>query len=503
MKDKAALLFAAILVAGLLFPRVFGPSPLGAQSPLDVETSEPVHLDPAVAVQQLVRARLESDFAAIQAFRPGYGFWEHIFTIPDGSVAYGSAVDGRLIAVFPSNGDWSRDAAWEEPELAVALAGTRLASNLTRRRDEVVSLLDPVTGPLVHNPTRGAFVSPNVARYGSFLAEWGAIYERFGVPAEIGLAQAMIESGFNPTVRSEARAIGFCQWLDRNWNELKRLSPTVIEAHNQTTQAAYCAAYLTILTAKYGSFIPALSEHHAGGTNVGRALINGDRLGGQDVREQYFIGAAFALDLREISTDRYREVVRTYGPRSFRYTEMVFGNAGRILGLTDSVAQDSIFAIRAGRNIPIEEVVRRTGLTTDEVRRFNPALLRQVPAGANLYLPFPMDELGRDVTFWHGAPSPEFAAVLEDLFRLGAPVALWDDPGFERILRDLQTRFRETGTEEGGVMATMLAFVMNETYRSGRGAQLDEFRTSTRILRLFEEGVAERANVRAAATLAR
>ena len=32
-------------------------------------------------------------------------------------------------------------------------------------------------------------------RYGRFLQEWSAIYERFGVPAELGLAQAVIESG--------------------------------------------------------------------------------------------------------------------------------------------------------------------------------------------------------------------------------------------------------------------------------------------------------------------
>jgi hypothetical protein len=36
---------------------------------------------------------------------------------------------------------------------------------------------------------------------------------------------------------------------------------------------------LSILAAKYGSFIPALSEHNAGGTNVRRALIIGEQLG--------------------------------------------------------------------------------------------------------------------------------------------------------------------------------------------------------------------------------
>jgi hypothetical protein len=37
----------------------------------------------------------------------------------------------------------------------------------------------------------------------------------------------------------------------------------------------------------YGSYLPALSEHHSGGVNVGRVVINGERLGGADAREQY------------------------------------------------------------------------------------------------------------------------------------------------------------------------------------------------------------------------
>ena len=75
-----------------------------------------------------------------------------------------------------------------------------LPSRLSRRREQVVRLLEPAVGPVVHNPTRGMFLLPNAERYGSFLDQWGAIYERFGVPAEIGLAQAVIESGLNGRV---------------------------------------------------------------------------------------------------------------------------------------------------------------------------------------------------------------------------------------------------------------------------------------------------------------
>jgi len=253
----------------------------GVQSDLASTLSESsVGAPPAQMAMQFSRARLEADTLAVASSRPAFPFWQNVFTIPDGRIIFGSAKDGRLLAVFPTEGDWARDVVWEDPTLAGLLDGQRLPSQLSDRRARVIQLLEPTTGPLVHNPTRGRFLSPHAARYGSFLGEWGAIYERFGVPAEVGLAQAILESGLNGRAQSSATALGFCQFLRRNWDFLNRLTPTVIEAYNQTTQAPYCAAYLTILATMYGSFIPALSEHHAGGVNVGRTTINGARLGG-------------------------------------------------------------------------------------------------------------------------------------------------------------------------------------------------------------------------------
>ena len=142
-------------------------------------------------------ARRRADFAAMQAFRPGYAFWQHVFTIPDGSIAFGSAVDGRLLATFPAKGVWTRQAVWGDPAIARILDGQRLAPKLSERREQVALLLEGAAGPVLHNSTRGDALLTNAARYGPFLAEWGAIYERFGVPAEIGLAQVIFESGLN------------------------------------------------------------------------------------------------------------------------------------------------------------------------------------------------------------------------------------------------------------------------------------------------------------------
>ena len=42
-------------------------------------------------VRQEMQARLQGDLDALTRFRPGYGFWRYVYSIPDGSIAFGSA----------------------------------------------------------------------------------------------------------------------------------------------------------------------------------------------------------------------------------------------------------------------------------------------------------------------------------------------------------------------------------------------------------------------------
>ena len=458
-----------------------------------IEEDEPI---PVTSFER-TRVRLAADLEALDTFRPSYPFWQHIFTIPDGHVAFGSKTDGRLLVTFPSRGDWRRNGDWADESLANALSGRGLPRRIRDRRRAVEETLERRVGPIVHNATRGRFVAPHAARYGGFLSEWSAIYERFGVPAEIGLAQAMVESGFNGRARSSARALGFCQWLPRNWNYLKRRSPHVIEGYNQTTQAGYCAAYLSVLATMYGSFIPALSEHHAGGANVMRTVINGERLGAGNMREQYLRGSDFVRRLRDVSIRRYRALFRTYGPRSALYAEMIFGNMVNIRRLMEEMPQSKVFAMRVPRSTSITRVMQRTGLSRDEVRRYNPALVRQVPARANLYLPEYIADFGPDVSFWHHPPSPQYAAVLDEFLQLEPGIEKWHSSGFRATLQDFRRRFSESGTEEGAIMATVLAFTIQDLRTSGRAAILREFRTSGRVRQLFDRGRRELAGLAA------
>jgi hypothetical protein len=451
----------------------------------------PIPASPGSDAAHIVEARRRADFAAMQTFRPGYLFWRHVFTLPDGSIAFGSASDGRLLATFPARGDWTLDAVWVDPALADVLDGQHLARKLGERREQVADLLERVAGPVLQNSTRGDALLRSVPRYGSFVAEWSAIYERFGVPAEIGLAQVILESGLNGTRRSEANAVGFCQWLRKNWKRLNYFSPTPLEDENQTSQAPYCAAYLSVLATKYGSFIPALSEHNAGGTNVGRALINGEHLGATDVRAQYFFGSKLARDLRTLQSKDYADVYYSYGPRSYLYAEMVFGNTFNVAELAASIPQEPIHAMRVPRPISLAEIVKRTGLPRTEVQRFNPALVASLQAGETLYLPFNVSGFGPDVAFWHRPPNSAYLTALDDFMRLDAGAERWDDPAFAPVLADFRRRFRNTNTEEGTVMDTVLGYVMDQAYTSSRRILLSDFRRDEKVQQLIERGVRE------------
>jgi hypothetical protein len=90
--------------------------------------------------------------------------------------------------------------------------------------------------------------------------------------------------------------------------------------------------------------------------------------------------------------------------------------------------------------------------------------------------------------------------VLNDFMRLDAGPERWDDPVFAHVLSDFRRRFRDTNTEEGTVMDTVLAYVMDQAYTSGRRTLVAEFRSNEQVRRLVEQGRLELDVVRDAHT---
>ena len=151
------------------------------------------------------------------------------------------------------------------------------------------------------------------------------------MPADIGLAQVIFESGLSGTRRSNANAVGFCQWQRQNWKRLSYFSAIPIQERNQTTQAPYCAAYLSVLATKYGSFIPALSEHNAGGTNVGRMLITGEHLGAARTSAPDTCWARSSpATCERCRAGTTKRCTAAMAVRSYLYAEMVFGNTSNV-----------------------------------------------------------------------------------------------------------------------------------------------------------------------------
>ena len=85
--------------------------------------------------------------------------------------------------------------------------------------------------------------------------------------------------------------------------------------------------------------------------------------------------------------------------------------------------------------------------------------------------------------------------------RLDSGAEQWDDPAFAPVLTDFKRRFRETNTEEGVVMETVLAYAMDQAYTSSRRTLLAEYPEQREGRSLIERGVLELDALRHAAAL--
>ena len=107
--------------------------------------------------------------------------------------------------------------------------------------------------------------------------------------------------------------------------------------------------------------------------NVGRTVINGERLGGVGSRGQYLMGSDFAASLRDTSIERYRDLFRTYGRRSSPMPRWCSATRSTSGGSSPRI-HSSNYAMWMSESWRALDITARTGLKLDEVKRFNPVL---------------------------------------------------------------------------------------------------------------------------------
>ena len=163
---------------------------------------------------------------AMQTFRPGYPFWQHVFTLPDRWIVFGSGVDGRLLAVFPAKGNWTRN--------RLGRPRTRPHPRRSTARRELGEAgtggapLGARLGPVLHNSTRADALLPIPDSSRRFLAQWaGSTSGSACLRTSAWLRSFSIRPDRYKALGSERG--GILPSLQRNWKRLDYFSPTPIE----------------------------------------------------------------------------------------------------------------------------------------------------------------------------------------------------------------------------------------------------------------------------------
>ena len=264
----------------------------------------------------------------MERHRPGYAFWQHIFMIPDGSIAFGSAADGRLLATFPVTGDWSRDAVWYDQALAGTLDDAVLPSSLDERRDFVAQRLESHVGPVLHNPTRGDFLLPNVARYGPFLEGMGrdlrtircarrrsgsqSGHPRIGARRHAGARRRAPSASASGSSRTGRSSIG-CR---------RTSSSRATRRRRRRTVRRTCRSWRRDTARSCRRCRSTTAAARTSGGCSSTASASAEATCASDI----FSARRPRATCRRLDLYGYRDLYRTYGPRSYLYAEMVFGN---------------------------------------------------------------------------------------------------------------------------------------------------------------------------------
>lgn len=220
-----------------------------------------------------------------------------------------------------------------------------------------------------------------LSRFSTYQPLVEQVFAELGLPREL-VYLSLVESGFNPSAYSRARAAGPWQFirstgrmygLKVNWYVDERRDPM------KSTVAA--AQHLRDLYDQFGSWPLALAAYNAGAGKISRAIRK-----------------AGTRDFWRIARTRYiRRETREYVPK-FLAATMIATNPTRFGFHAPAQPVHQYEELRITKPIRLRSLANETGIPFAELRRLNPELRRSVvpPDDGGYYLKIPVG-MGRAV----------------------------------------------------------------------------------------------------------
>jgi len=281
------------------------------------------------------------------------------------------------------------------PELFVEAVfdGGEVATDAELVAPELIEVRDPLrTSPMLRDPDFAAEVQQWVGRWSGDTAPWLARdFERMGeyslevdsILASRGLPNSLrflpiIESGYNPTAVSSARAAGLWQLMEGTARGLGvRVSPLLDERRHPRVATEAALDLLEALHADFGSWFLALAAYNSGPGRIRRLL---------DLH----------APLEPPSDDLFWKIrphlpreTRDFVPKFFAAVEI--GEQPHLFGHPRTTPPSTVYdEVEVPDATSLDVVARASGIDQDEVERLNPHVMRGVtPAGVRVTLRLP------------------------------------------------------------------------------------------------------------------
>ncbi len=196
------------------------------------------------------------------------------------------------------------------------------------------------------------------------------IFVRKGLPKDL-IYVALIESGFSPTARSHASAVGIWQFVPKTGSRFGLAQNNWVDERRHPVKAAKAAAnYLSLLYNQFGSWSLALAAYNAGENSVQGALDKSGLKTFWDLMENGYLPAE----------------TRDYVPKVFAAVKIIRNPDlyGFRLDSEHLIALQEIVSVPGG--LKLSWVGKQIGIPEEILQSRNPELYRSItPPGCSKY----------------------------------------------------------------------------------------------------------------------